>query len=258
MDTKTLSSGALAVIDQYLHFKVGQAVCSVPYFNNKTVMAKAALRARVGKGSPTEIAEEIGSFIVRQHISKEVLADETLKQILSDNGLGIDCSGFAYYILDAESAERGQGALEKKLAFVNCSGFFGKMRCSLKPAENCDVATLAHDENSRVVPLEEAQPGDMITMLSGTENVSRNHIMVIHQVERHDQAPMRLNYSHAIAYPEDGLYGSGVRQGSIEIIHPMKPLIEQNWIEDGKTGDDNRLLARAKGSKTELRRLKWL
>ncbi|MGC9605491.1 MAG: hypothetical protein ABSF56_01915 [Minisyncoccia bacterium] len=258
MNTKTLSPAALAVIDQYLHFKVGSAICSVPYFNNKTVGARMTLRAKIGKGSPEDILDETQSFMVKHHVSTEALADESLKKLLVDNDIGIDCSAFVYYVLSAENEEQGKGPLDGKISFVNCKGLFGKMRCSMQPAENCDVDTLTHDENSRIVALRDARPGDFVAMTTGQDNGRRNHILVVHQVEYRDQTPVEMNYSHAVAYPEDGLYGNGVKQGSIEITDPDKPIIEERWIEEGKEGIDNRLLARAKASKTELRRLKWL
>ena len=162
MNTKTLTPRAMSVIDQYLHFKVGAAVCSVPYFNNKTVKARASLRAEIGKGSPKDIYDEVQSILIKQHVSSDTFADESLKKILADNNIGIDCSGYAYYVLNAESTETNKGPLDKHLSFVNCKGLLGRMRTKFRPAENCDVTTLADDKNSRVIPLNEAAPGDII------------------------------------------------------------------------------------------------
>ena len=255
MNTKTLSPRASSVIDQYLHFKVGNAVCSVPYFNNKTVKARAALRAVIGKGSPKDIHDEVQAIIVKQHISADLLTDISLKKLLVDSGMGLDCSAFAYYVLNAENEERGLGKLEKHLSFVNCHGLVGKIRCSLRPVENCDVATLSDDRNSRTVDLKDAQPGDVITMVGDSEESERDHILVIHQVEYQNFAAVKIHYSHTVAYPEDGMYGSGVKQGEIELVGPTKPLIDQIWKEDGSQEGATRIFNRAKISKTELRRL---
>ncbi len=271
MNTKTLSNRALSVIDQYLHFRVGQAmsdvslltstsrqaVCSIPYFNNKTVKARAALRANTGKGSPQEILEEIQAIIVKNHVATDALTDESLKKFLTDNNIGIDCSGFSYYILNAESEDINKGPLDKHISFVNCHGLVGKLRCSLRPIENCDVATLAHDKNSRTISLKDVQPGDMITMIGGPDNNDRDHILVIHQVEYQNFVPTKIHYSHVMAYPEDGIYGTGVKQGVIEIIKPEAGLLDQKWNENGKDGANNRIFIRAQKSETEIRRLKW-
>ena len=167
MNTKTLSTRSSAVIDQYSYFKIGNAVCSVPYFNNKTTRQRATLRANGGKGSPKDIFEEVESVLLKAHVALDSLTDESLKKLLTDSNLGIDCSAFAYYVLNAENEEHDKGGLDKHISFVNCHGLLGKMRCSLRPVENCDVSTLANDKNSHVIQLTEMAPGDIITMIFG-------------------------------------------------------------------------------------------
>lgn len=280
MNIETLSKSAIAVIDQYSHLEIGSAVSSVPYFNNKTIGARITLRAYIGKGSPKDILDEIQALVVKNHISPDSLTDESLKKLLIDNNIGIDCSGFAYHVLNAQSEALHKGSLKKHLSFIKCSGIIGKIRCSLRPAENCDVATLANDKNSRVIGLNEIKPGDIITMTNQIEkktdaqglfratpsvqsdtqnqtNYERDHILVIHQVEYNNAIPTKVHYSHAVTYPEDGLSGGGIRQGKIEITGIEKNILTAVWIENGKTGFGNRLFSRAQKSDTKVRRLKW-
>ncbi|MDE1940560.1 MAG: hypothetical protein KGI45_02380 [Patescibacteria group bacterium] len=280
---QTLSANALSMIDRYIHFRFGSAVCSVPYFNNKTVRARAALRATIGKGSPQDILSELESVAVKLHADRDALADETLKKILADSGLGVDCSAFAFYVLAAEAEARGYGKLERHIHFVNCTGLVGKVRCSLRPVENCDVATLADDRNSRIVTLDGVQPGDFISMLNDGEEKERDHILVVDRVGYEGAArPAKIHYSHAVAYPEDGVYGTGVRQGVIELNSAQggagsdtgsvtgsgdvsgagsgaadhaRSLTEALWSENGSVKGAERLFERAKKSKTEIRRL---
>jgi hypothetical protein len=252
MNTKTLSSRARSVIDQYRHFKVGRAVCSVPYFNNKTVRARAGIRAQIGKGSPQEIFEEVQTILIKGSIPADALADESLKKLLVDANLGLDCSAFAYYVLNAESEELQKGRLDKHLSFVKSSSLLGGFRSRFRPIENCDVQTLADNKNSRLVPVAKVQPGDMIVM-TGYEagpGTVRDHILIVHQVEYQNFVPTRIHYSHTMAYPEDGVYGSGIKEGIIEILDPLKSIIEERWSESG-------LFIRAQKSKTEIRRLNW-
>lgn len=259
MNTKTLSKRALVIIDQYLHFRVGSAICSIPYFNNKTKRAHATLRTNIGKGNPRDISDEIHDLLVKTHIPQDKLTDESLKRLLVDQNIGIDCSGFAYYILDAESIDTSRGPLSKRISFINCKNIIDKVRCSFRPVENCDVATLANDKNSVLVAIENIVPGDIITMLGtgrdGQLPIDRDHILVIHQVEYLDNIPKKIYYSHAIAYPEDGIYGNGIRQGIIEISDHNKLITEAVWTEDGRQGELNSIFTRAKKSKTEIRRI---
>lgn len=251
----------MSVIDAYKHFKVGVAVASIPYFNNKTIRRRGGLRVMVGKGSPKDIQEEVSAIAVKQHVSLNTLADESLKKFLVDNAIGIDCSAFSYYILEAESVARGQNKLNKHISYVHAHGPMSKMKAHLRPVENCGVSTLAAEANSRVVNISEVKPGDFISMLSGIEEAERNHILVIHAVDYDNEVPVKIYYSHAISYPEDGIYGSGIKQGTISITDPKLDLFNQKWTEGGNADFDpyaDRIKARARSSKTELRRLKWL
>lgn len=264
MNTKSLSQSALEVVEQYVHFSIGKAVCSIPYFNNKKTRAKATLRTYIGKGSPQDIHDEISAILVKQHISSENLADESLKKLLVDNNIGIDCSGLAYYILMAESESRQKGSFKKNLKFINAKGIFGKIRCSLRPVENCDVATLSDKANSMTVDIRQIQPGDMITMLGskndaedGTPIGERDHVLIVDNVEYKNNEPAAIHYTHAVAYPEDGLYGTGVRQGKIEIVDSIKKITEQKWIDEENGKDITKILDRARKTNTEIKRLIW-
>lgn len=257
MNSKRLSPHALSVIDQYMHFRLNNAVTSVPYYNNRVTRSRAALRVNVGKGSPKEIFDELETVALQSHINKANLSDEGLKMLLTDSNFGIDCSGLAYYILNAESRERGYGQLDKHMKFPFSTGIVGKIRSSLRPIENCGVSTFAHESNSHSVEMKGILPGDMITMLGGPDSNDRDHILVIHEVEYQNFIPTTLHYVHTVAYPEDGIYATGIRMGTIDILNPQKPIIEARWVEAAKEGSANILWNRAVKSKTEVRRLNW-
>jgi hypothetical protein len=260
MSTRTLSAASISVINQYLHFQAGRAACSIPYFNNKSKGLRGALRVHAGKGSPKEISEEIETLLVKNKMAADSLSDEVLKKLLVDHSLGIDCSGFTYHVLDAESRNQMKGGLDKHLSFVQTRGFLGKIKGHLRPVENTGVVTFAHDDNSRILSVSEVAPGDIITLVSGdtqTVGAERDHILVIHQVDYNESVPQKIYYSHSLAYPEDGVYGTGIKQGTIEVSKPAESITSQTWIENGRTGMDNPLFARALRSKTELRRLNW-
>src|SRR3989344_5832667 len=258
MNTKLLSNRALDIINQYADFKFANASCSIPYFNNKSIGLRRGLKVHVGKGSPQEIHDELESILVKEKISPDSLTDSILKKILVDHGIGIDCSGFAYYVLNAESLENKKGPLDRHLSFVNCKGIVGKIKCSLNPVGNTDVATIADDRNSYKVEIKQAEPADVITMMQGEDGPERNHILVLHQIEYQNFIPFKIHYSHAVAYPEDGIYGSGIKQGTIEILDTNKSLVAQRWTEKGNEGPSIPIFVRSQKSKTELRRLRWM
>lgn len=245
MNTKLISDSAISIINQYKNFQVGNAICSVPYFNNKTARQRAALRVFIGKGSPKEIYEEVRAILLKEKVLEDSIGSEGLKKLLVHENLGIDCSGFAYYVL---------GISDRHLHFPFAKGLLGKFKAKLRPVENADVATLAHDSNSKIISLSEVQPGDMITMI----NAERDHILIINQIEYQNFKPVTLHYVHAVAWPTDGEYGHGIHEGKIEITDTNKNLTEQRWVENDKVGAENYTFARAQNSQTELRRLVFL
>jgi hypothetical protein len=83
-------------------------------------------------------------------------------------------------------------------------------------------------------------------MLGGPDVNDRNHILIIDKIEEN-----KISYVHSIAYPEDGIYGTGIKVGSIDITDSGKSITDQIWSEKN-------LLERAQKSKTELRRLNFL
>lgn len=248
MNTKVISEGARQVIDHYRNFRVGTAVCSVPYFNNRTAARKTALRAEVGKGSPKDIFEEITHRALEEKVDLNQLDSEMLKKYLVNSNLGIDCSGFAYYVLNEESLSKGKGTLDKHL-------HFNRFMARFKPQRNSDVLTFADDRNSKKIIFKEIEPGDIITMIGGPEDGERNHILIINQIEYQNFIPTTIHYVHAIAWPTDGEYGHGIHEGKIDVIDPNKSILEQRWIENEKTGEENYTFSRAKKSTTEIRKL---
>lgn len=240
MNTKVISQSALDMIEQYKN---------VPYFNNKTQSKRASLKVNVGKGSPKEIFDEIKELAILNKIDIKKFNDEGLKKFLVLNDIGIDCSGFAFYVLNEESINRGKGSLSRK---IHLNGFISRFR----PEINTDVKVFADDRNSHVVSLKEIQVGDIITMIA-----ERKHILVVYQIEYQNFIPTTIHYAHAISWPTDGEFGHGLHKGIIEITNLEKDIIEQRWIEMEKDSlinpEENYTLSRAKKSKTEIRRLNW-
>jgi hypothetical protein len=238
------------------------------------------LRAAIGKGSPKEIFDEVEIVGMKEKIKPETWTDVLLRKFMCDSDIGIDCSGLAYYILAAENKARGKGSIDRHITFPN-RGFFRGLAAKFRPVENTDVLTFSNNKNSMSIDMQKIEPGDFITMTAnqetGQENKDkdkknnfqedasrqnksgeRNHIVVIHQVDYQNFVPTAIHYTHSIAWPDDGQYGHGVRQGVIEIFEPTRSLVEQKWTEKGKTGQENPTCVRAKISKTDIRRLKWL
>lgn len=135
-----LSQRAQSVVYNYLHLPIG-ARCVCPYFNNRRSKIRGGLRVLVGKGSPENIVEEIEIISLKEKKDVQKFTHETLKEFLVDQGIGIDCSGFAYHVLDAELKAQGKKKLSSQIVFPHT--FLKKLYTILRPAENTNVTTFA-------------------------------------------------------------------------------------------------------------------
>ncbi len=253
------SPAAQKVITDYLSlpFKNLTGV-NAPYFNNKKSEVHGGLRVLVGKGSPADIVEEALIISLRDKLDLSKMTAEEMKKFLVDNHIGIDCSGLAYYVLDAELRARGKGGLKKFLKFPNVKNPLRKLLTKLRTAENTNVKVFANDMNSFVIELKDIQPGDIITMLGSGKNHDRDHMLIVEKVSMNNEQ-LTIGYVHSLEWRTDGRYNHGVRQGTITVSDSAQPIIKGTWSEQGKTGDENETLERAKfAEKLEIRRLKAL
>lgn len=222
------------MIDQYMALPIGSKP-SCPYFNNKRQKARGSLRVIIGKGTPKEIAEECEIQAIQSRVDISSLSGEKLKEFLVKKNLGVDCSGFAYHVLNALSHELTGKSLRKHL-FIHRNGFFGGLISRMRPAENVNVLAFADARNSYAVNAKEAKPGDIVVFLGTGKEKTYNHILVITAVENGEKETI-ITYAHSYAWPSDGEYGHGVREGTISIADD--DILKGKWREQGQTGRDN-------------------
>ncbi len=252
-----LSPAAQKIINDYLSlpFEQVQSV-SCPYYNNKRQVLRGGLRAGVGKGSPDDIVEE--ALIQSLHDKKNLntMTDEEIKKFLVDHHLGVDCSAFVYYILDAELKSLSKGSIKKYLHFPYIKNPLRHLLTKLRTAENTDVKTLAHARNSNQVELKNVQPGDFVVLLGGGREHERDHIIIITDVKKENNVPVTLEYAHSDEWPSDGRYNHGVRIGTMRINNVNGSILDQPWSER-KDANVNELFKQA-GYSVGLHRLNAL
>ena len=249
-----LEGKARAMIDAYLALPLGTKP-SCPYFNNRRRKGRGGLRVLVGKGTPEEIAEEAKIFALQTRTKLDSLSTDKLKEFLSDRDLGVDCSGFAYHVLNSLSQEKTGKNLQSHVK-SNRGGSIGKLLATLRPAENLGANSFRNERNSSPVRVAQAMPGDILTFIGTGKDKAYNHIVVITGVDRLG-GDTRITYAHSYAWPSDGKYRHGVREGDI-LVHG-EDILGGTWKEQGATGEDNHTYTSARDAKeVSLRRLNFL
>ncbi len=240
----SLSQPAFDVIHAYEALTFGENNVICPYFNNKRQKVRGALRALIGKGSPEEIVEEATIIALRKHLDLRTLDEQTIKTFLVDNNLGIDCSGFVYHVLDAEINATKGTSLKKLISFPFASSPIRKILTRLRPVENTNVKTFAHEKNSSLMSLSEITAGDFITLIGSKKIGNPDHILLVASVEEHV-----VTLVHSFKLPKDGKYNHGIKHCTVTITDPTKSLILQKW------DDAEMLVAVKEADVVEVRRL---
>lgn len=184
-----------------------------PYWMNKIVLGKVVLRGYLnGKGTASDIRQELIRRLQRlTPESKFELNPENLKKMARRERIGIDCSGFAYRVLERLLELRKK---KIKLDTVFADGIERTNARTLTGLEYClpvkSVANLA--------------VGDMIRLWGG------RHLAVIVQSDAKS-----ITYAHS-SNLSTKIWG--VHQSIIRIIDKNRGLEKQDWIEkDRKDGD---------------------
>ena len=244
--TESLSQKAQDVIASFSQLNIGPGV-QCPYFNNRRSKVRAGLRVTIGKGSPTDIEEEARILSFREHVDLDSLSKKDTAKFLINHNIGIDCSGFAYYVLHAELCATKKKSLSSILSFPG-KNLLRRLLSKMRTVENTNVETLSHSNNSHVIELSNIQPGDMFIILKSGKEHSLDHILLVSEVEKENNTPAKITYVHSFRWSTDG-NAHGVRKGTITITDKNKSFLDQRWEEQGKKNKENETYLRANDAK---------
>ncbi len=118
---------------------------AVPYRIN---IPPAGHPARQGKSSPEVILKQLYTDAEKEGFNLKTATVLEIREFMESHKLGIDCSGFAYRMLDFLVGELGMGDLQK-VGFPHV----GKTNVGILTSEKF---------SNRVTGLNQAQPGDLI------------------------------------------------------------------------------------------------
>lgn len=217
-----LPPAAEQIIDAYLHLKLGNQTVRTPYFMNEK--GKRGTRAQVGKGTAQEIENAVRRVAQQHGFSLDHAQPEEIRQFMIQHEIGIDCSGFAAWILNELVKDRHYKPLWQCIDF-GMHPVKAHIIKRLRAIENISVRTLTDPANSiPITDLKKARVGDMIRTRNG------HHILLIREIGyTQAQQPSYFRYINSTEY--DGTR-YGIRGGVINIINPNGTLLDQQWIDD--------------------------
>jgi len=219
-----------------------------------------------GKGTPQQLLHNLQGYL-KTSTQRRPTDPESYRELMHQLHLGVDCSGFAFYILELWLAQRKirladhlfkpradlladfanpvyrhppnitRKLLESQPEQVPLSTiheFWGNEPVRLAGVSylTSDAATIAVQKVADIIP------GDIVAM-TGKDGIP--HCVVV--IDRKDQ---EITYAHSGLTPPSKL--GGVEYGSVTVIDPQAPINAQYW-ESG-------LLERMQLDSSSVRRLK--
>lgn len=208
------------VFYRYTHLPLGGKETPCPYWIDKP--KKLIHGPGGGKASPQELVNLTKLKAREKGIDLTKLSEREIILFMKKNRLGVDCSGFAFWLLDALDMEKGGNGIADDIP--NCKGRFIKIRASTKMLTDEKVSFFVKSIN-------EIKPGDMIRLRGG------GHMAVVMEAEKDTEGnTKKIVYAHS----SSPLFTvvSGVHKETIIIKDPSKPLQEQDWLEPTPNGSN--------------------
>jgi hypothetical protein len=221
-----------------------------PYWVNSRELMLAAVDTWVvgpykGKGTPGQLTASLRNHLKKD--DKHPVAADVYRQAMRGYGLGIDCSGFIYFVLDGYLRSLGKPGLRHHLIIPKqdiLEAYDAKSswrrylkreeieaqpelitldwictRVKKDPRMITNVARLVHPKTAhRIMHTAAIQPGDMIKM---TSDEFGDHIGIVVSCDESE-----IVYAESTE-PADALGGVGYNR--ISITSSGKPLEDQRW-----------------------------
>ncbi|HEX9804435.1 MAG TPA: hypothetical protein VGA67_02040 [Candidatus Dojkabacteria bacterium] len=227
MNTEYLSQDAQDVIKAYTELNLGLKKVKAPYYMNLRGQ-KGGLRVMIGKGTPDEIEQEVKVWSQVKGFDIEKADEGKIREFMVNMDIGIDCSGFSVYVLNAELKAMGLKSIWNYLQFDNNS-ILARIKRIVRPIESIGANMLTNENNCiEITDFNDIKPSDLIRAKGKQKNAS--HVAIVTEVTRDaDGNTKSFKYAHSHRYYEEE---NGLRIGKVEITDPAKELKEQKWIDD--------------------------
>lgn len=191
--------------------KIDGEVIPCPYWMNKLKNGKLVLKGYLnGKGSMLQIRARLISKIHSR--PNFILTEENIRKIAKRERVGIDCSGFAYRVLDKLVRLNYRNCQLKSLDDV-FKGGINRTNASMLTNKKYTIP---------ICHISDCRSGDLIRMMGG------KHVAIILEIENG-----QIIYVHSASRTKI----KGVHIGKINIIDENKPVGKQEWLEETKNGE---------------------
>jgi len=227
-DRRETSPALQKLFAKYTHLPLGRKKIRCPYWMNN--LKRGIFGPGGGKGKPEEIVEITERKAKKANLDLGKMTEEEIISFMEKSRIGIDCSGFVFWMMDVFDKEKGGNGITDDIP-----GCQGKFLC------RANVKMLTGEEVT--LPIEKVKDikvGDIIRLHGG------KHVTMVIRVIR-DQLKIspdgagqalgkirEIEYAHSSGLTET----SGVHSGRIIINDPDFGLEKQTWQEKTDEGEN--------------------
>ncbi len=193
----------------YTHLKIGGKEIVCPYWMNN--LEKGIYGPIGGKGTPGEIVEATLKEAKAENINLENLDEEAIILFMKAKKIGVDCSGFVFWMLNSFDLEKGGNGISDDIP--SSQGVLIKARANVQ---------MLTDENISVpVKLAEVKIGDMLRLRRG------KHVAIVHKIVSENEKVQEIWYAHSSERTKVAV----VHEAKIVISDQNKEIGDQDWEE---------------------------
>lgn len=211
------SSKALSDLSfSYTHLPIGGKEIPCPYWMNKIKLG--IIGPYGGKGTPEQIVETVEYEAKKDNFDLNLATDSEILSFMKNKKIGVDCSGFVFWMLNALDLEKGGDGIANDI-----HGSQGKF-----VAARANVAMLTDERIAKPVELENVKVGDMIQLRG------RKHLAIVTKLFKEADKLKEIEYSHSSGQTQDSVVHSAI----IEITNLEDSLGRQIWKEKTQNGEN--------------------
>lgn len=247
--------------DEYIHFEIENKVISVPYaisgkvFNMLTEDGQEGtnitkrFKNYAGKGTPKQVRKCLVQKAKKKSINLKSSYPQEIKQFMQMEGIGVDCSGFVFNVLNEYLKITKHKTLNSIIhRYKGLYGFFDNFLLRVNGVRRCNATTLTSDLNTiKINKVSEIQLADVIRFTH--KGWAGKHVGIIVDVTND-----YITYAMSSDYTKE----NGAHYGKILIINNDNGLEEQKWEELTKEGNNYGLDAFIPARGDSVRRLRFL
>lgn len=195
---------------KYTHLPIGEKEIRCPYWRNRLPLGITGPFS--GKGRSEQIIEATRLAAKKATVDLYQMSEEEILAFMKRKKIGVDCSGFVFWMLNALDKERGGRGI---------ADFIPRFPGTLAERQASADKLTSKQLSFPVEKINEIQMGDMIRLHGG------RHIAIVLRIVRDSGKTREIEYAHS----SERTTMQGVHSALIRITNLEGGLADQEWEE---------------------------